>query len=606
MDENIYKFIFYLLFFASFESSGQLMFIDCFEEGQFVCHENADPGGHVGIGNFSMGFTFFTTAQFGDLVFNELMADPTPVVKLPGAEFIELKNTSGSPINIRNWILEVNGRQKELPDKTIPPGGFLILGGTGGQSVWGGYGENIEVPGLVIANDGVIIRLFAAANVLVDSFSYKPAMHRKGFSGGGYSLERIDPLRRCGVASNWETSTSVNGGTPGTENAVFRDNPDHIPPVVNSVTVASPVLLEIVVSEIPDLSVVAGTIFSYVPALPVPDSIRFDYALKKYSVYFPAGAIKNGISYELTVDGLKDECGNKSPVDHREFWYFLPEKGDLLISEVLFNPFPGGVDFVEIYNNSGRKVELKELFLASLDNDHKIKMLYPLSETSEILMDAQYAAFTSDAAVLLANYFSDCHDCIFELGRFPAYNLDEGWVVLVNREMEILDEFHYFERMHHPMIGDVKGISLERSSFSKSSHDPVNWHSASKTVGYATPGYRNSAYENLAEASEMVTFGPKVFSPNEDGYNDRLSIHLSPGEPGWMVNIRIYNESGLEIRRLANNLMIGTRDIVEWDGTTENHRKADLGIYILKVELFGLQTRRKLFKGACVITDRLE
>ena len=606
MDKNIYKFIFYLLFFALYESSGQLMFTGCIEDVQLVSRENTDFESQVGIGNFTVDFNFVDAVQFGNLVFNELMADPTPVVKLPAAEFIELQNTSVLPVNIRNWVLEVNGRQKVLPDKTILPGGFLILGGTGSQSVWGGYGENIEVPGLSLANDGVILRLFAAANVLIDSFSYFPAMHRKGFSGGGYSLERIDPLRRCGVASNWETSTSATGGTPGTENAVFRNNEDHIPPVVNSVTMASPALLEIVVSEIPDLSVITGTIFSYVPLLPLPDSIRFDHTFKKYSIYFPAGAIKNGVNYDLKIDGLMDECGNKTPVEHHEFWYFLPKQGDLLISEVLFNPFPGGVDFVEIYNYSGRKVELAELYLAALNNEHKIKSLHPLSEMSEVLTDAQYAAFTSDAVVLLANYFSDCHDCIFEMGSFPAYNLDEGWVVLVNKEMEILDEFHYLESMHHPMIGDVKGISLERTSFSKSSKDPVNWHSASKTVGFATPGYRNSANEILAGPSEMVTFEPKIFSPNEDGFNDRLFVKLSPGEPGWMVNIRIYNGKGLEIKRLANNLMIGSQDIVEWDGTTENHRKADLGIYIIKAELFGLPNRRKLFKCACVITDRLE
>ena len=41
MGENIYKFIFYLLFFVSFESNGQLMFIDNFENGQFGNWENS-------------------------------------------------------------------------------------------------------------------------------------------------------------------------------------------------------------------------------------------------------------------------------------------------------------------------------------------------------------------------------------------------------------------------------------------------------------------------------------------------------------------------------------------------------------------------------------
>ena len=553
-----------------------------------------------------LDFIFVPTAQSGDIVFNEIMADPTPVVKLPNAEFIELKNTSDFPINLKNWTLELNGKQKILSDKTVGSGNYLIISGTGGNAIFGGYGANIEVSGLTLANDGAILKLYSDVKVLIDSFNYKPTMHRKGFSDGGYSLERIDPMRKCGAEFNWETTISVIGGTPGIENSVFAANQDNTPPAVSSVIVANPALLEIVVSEVPDALSITGNIFSYSPLLPFPDSIQFDRKLLKYSVYFPKGSIKNGIIYTLTINGLVDECGNKAQVEHREFWYYLPKSGDLIINEVLFNPFPEGVDFVEIYNNSGRKIELADIYLGSRDDNQIIKSFYPLSGSSEILLDTEYAAFTSDSAILLKNYYSDCPSCIFGMVKFPAYNLDEGWVVLMNKEMEIIDEFHYLEGMHHPMITDVKGISLERNSFSKSSNSPSNWHSASKTVGFATPGYRNSTIEIASETSEMVTFEPKIFSPNDDGLNDRLMIKLSPNEPGWMANIRIYNEFGLEIKRLANNLMIGTQDVVEWDGTTENHQKAKLGIYIVQVELFGLHSSRKQFKAACVLTDRLE
>jgi len=551
-------------------------------------------------------FTFIPTAQSGDVVFNEIMADPTPVVKLPNAEYLELKNTSDFQLNLKNWILEVNGKKKILPDRTIESGRYLILGGTGSSSIFGSYGTCLEVSGLSLANDGVNLKLFSAATELIDSFNYKPAMHREGLSGGGHSLERIDPMRTCGADSNWETSTSANGGTPGSENSVFRNNRDSVFPAIISVVVANPGLLEVVVSEMPDRKSIAGNLFSYLPSLPAPDSILFDGKSLKYSIYFPKGAISNGIVYDLTINGLADECGNETPVEHREFWYYLPLAGDILINEVLFNPFPGGVDFVEVYNHSGRKIKLDEIYLGSRDNDQKIKSIYPLSGKSEILFDSQYAAFTSDSTALLKNYYSACPSCIFGMAKFPAYNLDEGWVVLLNKEMEVIDEFHYLESMHHPLITDVKGISLERNSFSKPSNDPSNWHSASATVGFATPGYQNSAFETVSSTSDIVTFEQKIFSPNDDGINDRFRIILAPGESGLIVNIRIYNESGLEIRRLANNLMIGAQDIIEWDGTTENHGKATLGIYIVQVELFGLQSGKKQFKSVCVITDRLE
>ena len=560
----------------------------------------------MALSNTAFDFTFIPAAQFGDVVFNEIMADPTPVVKLPDTEFLELKNTSGFPINLKNWILEVNGKQKILLDKTMLPESYLIIGGTGSGSMLGSYGSCLEVPGLSLANDGVNLKLFSNTTVLIDSFNYKPAMHLKAFSDGGYSLEQIDPMRKCGLDSNWETSKSENGGTPGIENSVFRNNPDSVIPKVSSVVVLNPGRLDFGVSEIPDKVSITGSIFSYLPSLPAPDSILFDGKSLKYSIYFPKGAIKNGVNYDLIVNGLADECGNKSPVSHHEFWYYLPKAGDLLISEVLFNPFPGGVDFVEIYNHSGRKVNMADVYLGSMDDSHKIKTIYPLAENSLVLFDAQYAAYTSDSKVLLNNYYSASPECIFKMEKFPAYNLDEGWVVLLNKELEIIDEVHYLESMHHPLIGDVKGISLERSSFSKDTNDPLNWHSASATVGFATPGYQNSAIDIEKKQSEIVIFGPKIFSPNDDGINDRFQIKLFPGESGSVVNIRIYNENGLEIRRLANNLLISAQDVVEWDGTTENHQKAKLGIYIIRVEFFGLQSGKKQFKSVCVLTDRLE
>jgi hypothetical protein len=52
--------------------------------------------------------------------------------------------------------------------------------------------------------------------------------------------------------------------------------------------------------------------------------------------------------------------------------------------------------------------------------------------------------------------------------------------------------------------------------------------------------------------------------------------------------------------------MIGVQDVVVWDGLMENRQKAKLGIYIVKVELFGLRSKRRQFNAACVLTDRLK
>ena len=615
MDKFIYGFLLYLLYLTLNESYNQFMFSNCSVQNPGSHAEingKPDPGQKYLLGIKSYipvkykSRTIDSQFHFGDLVFNEVMADPTPVVRLPNAEFIELKNMSGRSANIGSWILTVNGRQKILPDQLIKADSFLILAGTGGNGVLGKYGTTIEIPGFSLPNDGFGLKLFSEDNVLIDSLNYTPSMQRSGFANGGYSLERIDPRRLCGAESNWVTSISEDGGTPGSENSVFAGNPDTSPPVILSVCVVTPDLIEVVVSEIPDIASRNGSVFSYEPALPSPDSVRFNAILKKYSIYFPVGSIVSGIYYVMISNGLTDECGNRAATGHHEFWYYPPKPGDVLISEVLFNPFAGGVDFVEILNNSGFKIHIEDLYLASLDDARKIKTLFPLTDPSEVLEDGKYAAFTANPATLLINYNSLCPVCIYGMAKFPVYNLDEGWVVLVNRDLVIIDQFHYLAQMHDPQLNDVKGVSLERISFSKPAGDPLNWHSASATVGFATPGYQNSSAEVVSQKTSIVTVEPKIFSPNGDGLNDRLLIKLYPGEPGWIINIRIFNVNGLEIRRLANNLSVGSLDVIEWDGTKENHQKAGLGIYIILVDLFSLQHGSNQYKTACVLTDRLE
>lgn len=47
----------------------------------------------------------------------------------------------------------------------------------------------------------------------------------------------------------------------------------------------------------------------------------------------------------------------------------FPAKGDIVLSEILFNPLPNGVDFVEIYNRTDKTFSLSDLVLANEKGD---------------------------------------------------------------------------------------------------------------------------------------------------------------------------------------------------------------------------------------------
>ena len=74
-------------------------------------------------------------------------------------------------------------------------------------------------------------------------------------------------------------------------------------------------------------------------------------------------------------------------------------------------------------------------------------------------------------------------------------------------------------------------------------NEKANWHSASNSSGYGTPGYENSQHSELENISESIVLSPDVFSPDEDGYNDVMHVQYQFTEPGFVANIIIYNNS---------------------------------------------------------------
>ncbi|WP_167619539.1 lamin tail domain-containing protein [Maribellus sediminis] len=282
------------------------------------------------------------------------------------------------------------------------------------------------------------------------------------------------------------------------------------------------------------------------------------------------------------------------------------ESGDLLINEVLFNPVPDGEDFVEIYNYSEKKIPLNKLYLASRDKENELTQVYSLTSEKITFEPNSYLALTKDTNGVFPWFSIKCPDCFLQMEKFPSFNNDEDVVVLLNKQLEIIDEFSYTEDLHLPVFHDREGVSLERISFEAPTNDPDNWHSASSFAGYATPGYKNSQADIEGNEKVSVTFEPESFSPNNDGYHDNYSIHFELDKPGYLCTIKVFDSAGRLVNTLARNNVIGTSETADWDGTDENGQRQNLGVYIVLVELYDLKGNVKQFKDGVVLTDILD
>lgn len=426
---------------------------------------------------------------------------------------------------------------------------------------------------------------------------------------GGWSLELIDPETICSGSQNWMASTNSSGGTPGKQNSVYKMYNTNEPLkmiqaiLIDSVTIRldfNRPVDSLSASFVQNFKLNNG-LGSPVSALPVgPD---FDQIILK----FPS-PISRGNRYSATAANLTDCAGTVIASSSNTADFIYPEKivqNDIIINEVLFNPRSGGADFVEIYNRSDKLIDLKDLYLASANEKDSLIGAKQLSTVQLLMQPHSYLVLTTNPDNIKAEYAALAPDNFLRIPSFPSFNDDEGVVILVSRGIRI-DQLNYSEKMHFALIKDPEGISLERSSFIRPTNETGNFRSAAASAGYATPGYKNSQYADGVKAgNEEVALASKTFSPDNDGFEDILSLNYHFPHAGMIANSSVYNDKGVLIRKLARNMTLAETGTITWDGLTETNELCSVGIYVLYMEVFNLDGTVKKYRKNCVLATKL-
>src|SRR6266496_3542222 len=109
-----------------------------------------------------------------DVVIDEIMADPTPQVGLPNNEWIELKNTTTSPINLLGWRLsDATGQSGPLPNFSLQPDSFVIVCTGSVVAAMSAFGTTISVTSFPsLDNGGDLLSLKAADGKLIHAVFY--------------------------------------------------------------------------------------------------------------------------------------------------------------------------------------------------------------------------------------------------------------------------------------------------------------------------------------------------------------------------------------------------------------------------------------------------
>jgi len=546
-----------------------------------------------------------------DVVINEIMPDPDPPENLPDVEYIELFNRTNFSIRLKDWIFESGTSSKILPDVTINSHGFVIL--TKGDLL-SDYGNSIDLftSSSTLSNEGSTLILRNKDGRIIHSVTYSIDWYENTLkSNGGWSLEMIDPDNPCGCADNWEASADKSGGTPGRINSVYRSNKDTVEPRIQRAIVEDLQTVKVIFSEPMDsLTLIDKARWMIDNEVGTPESLTLilpDFIMVE--IHLSVSLQKGKIYTILPGDSMTDCAGNPLLKDH-SVQVALPdsiEVNDIVINEILSNPAKDGERFIELYNRSNKILDYKDIILTSYDTLSKeLNDAVVISENGFLSFPGDYLVLTLDPSDIKKRYFTPNPDGFIKLAKMPSFGNDEGIVVIAKKSDEsVVDMVKYSKGMQFALLNATDGVSLERISPLRPSGDKDNWHSAGSGCGFATPGYRNSQYIDPGETGNIISVSPEIFTPDNDGQKDVVTLQIHPENPGFIGSISIFDSKGRLVRQLIKNQLLSDLDSFSWDGTDDNGRKASIGIYVIYFELLNPDGKVRHFKKAVVIGGKL-
>lgn len=557
----------------------------------------------------SIPFTFNKVFPY-DVLINEVMADPDPVIGLPNYEYIELHNKTNNKVDMIGWTITSGTTTKTIPSTQITAGGYLILCHSNYYSNFTQFGNVAAIASFPsLSNTGQSITIKDYNGSVIHSISYTDKWYQDKYKDdGGWSLELIDVNNPCGGIKNWIASTDPLGGTPGKKNSVYGTNPDITAPSVLRAYIQNDTLNVIFDEPLKFSSINNKNIYSVDngignPAWIQPVEPRYLTVKMKFTQSFSKGTI-----YTISVmDSIMDCAGNKV-AEYNSCRFAIPDSAvakDVIINEVLYDPKGDGADFVELYNRSEKTIDLKNLKLTNRKGASLSDNIKTITTDGYLLFPEEFVVLTTSIENIQTTYYTPNKRAFVEMTSMPTYSNDTGDVVLVDKWVNLIDDMSYSSDMQFPLLVTVDGVTLERISYERDSKDILNWHSASEIVGFATPAYKNSQHSEAIASNANLSISPDIFSPDNDGYNDNLNITYKFNKPGYSTSISLYNSKGILVRKLIQNQMLGIEGTISWDGLSDAREKAPIGIYIIYLEAFDLDGDIIKIKKPCVVATKL-
>lgn len=551
----------------------------------------------------------FSPVQPSDIVINEILYQKE---NENSPEFIELFNRTDNNFDLSNWtISDAADNSTMLPEGTsLEAGNYVVL--TDRQNFASSLSNGIFLSGFPSLNDsgdGIILKNESGVNI--DSMFYT---ERFGGNQDGISTEKKDPNGASNDPNNWNSNTSESGNSAGVENSVFQL--DTISPEIIFAKLQENGNVVIAFSEFVDISgstISAGgqrSVLSFSPT-------------QANKVTVDGSGLSTNEHIEVSITDLADVVGNVNSSASGQISQKITP-GSVVINEILYDPLsddednlPDQTEYIELYNTQDYAISLEEIFLNDApDEDNEVNRLDPVSsEFKWIQPNGYFLIYAEDQTFVfsesqLAEYFgleSQSDQFTMQIDRSSLSLSASGDAIFISDSSgTTIDSVFYDESWQNPNRVSVDGVALEKINPAGPSNDESNWSSSTEVSG-GTPGQQNSIFQEPGSAPDNsgITFTPNPFSPDDDGFEDFLSINYTLDEADYLLRVRIYDRYGREVRELADAKPAGFSGSLIWDGLTDSGNKNRVGIYIVLFEAYNSAAGRdRTFKETVVIARK--
>ena len=538
-----------------------------------------------------------------DVLINEIMPDPSPSVGLPNTEYIELKNISKKAVNLLKWkVSNGNSTASINTGWILQPDSLVIICP---RTQVNNFDTSLGVIGVTsfpaLTNESGIISLIAPDGQTIHAMAYDVNMHDNLVKeAGGWSLEMADPNQPCNPY-NWFSSVDSKGGTPGRINSLSNSKiPVTRIMAINCIAQNETTLL-LELNQGADSSSVS-TAANYHISPTAGNIVRTEAVppfFNQVKITLQTAILPNKI-YTLTGKNIRHCSSSEADtISTRTSLVTLPEKSDVLINEILFNPESSGADFVELVNVSNKVLNTKNLLLATQNNAGFTTAAFPASTKDRNFFPGDHLVFTVDSAYL-SKKWEVKNNFIIKTTAMPSLPDDKGNVSVLTKQGTTIDAFNYDEQMHFPLLNNREGVSLERVSWFSATNDPDNWHSASSASCYGTPTRQNSQHRTTDINTAEISVIPAVISPDNNGTDDLMGIHYRFNRNGNLLTCNLFDQQGVLLGKIINNALCGTSGILHWNGTVGN-KIVRKGVYVLLIDILSANGQsRKLKKMIAV------